>query len=143
MLNNWNNHITKEYFSLLLGVLLSFIFNLLFDYFFSISSVSTAYDYKWSWNSWIITVAYFVMTGYFISLIIPIISLREKKYYKNFFILLVYSNLAWIFLLTYESFNNINGVLLIISVCIPMPLSYLIAWKINDNYWKMKEASMS
>jgi hypothetical protein len=140
MSNNFKNYLAKEYFSLFLGVFLSFIFNFLFDYLFSISNLSTDHYYKWSWNSWLITVAYFVMTGYFLSLMIPILSLREKKYYKNFLILLSFSNIIWIFLLTDKSLNNVFGVFQIAIICLPMPLSCLFAWQINKRYWKIKEA---
>lgn len=139
MQKNEKEHISKEYLCLFLGVFLSFVFNFSFDYFFSVDSVSTNYYYKWSWNSWIITVLYFISTGFFLSLFSPILSRYYKGIYRNIFIIFFVSSLIWIFLLLDDGFKNISGVMQVIIICIPMPLFYIISWRVNIKYWSSKQ----
>lgn len=142
MLNKYaKNHTVKEYLFIIFGIIISFFVNFILDYTFEVSKNYQNHSYKFSGNSYIVSLIYLISTGYFISLICPIVSVYRKNFYKNLFYLISTTNILWF--ITLISTGGLSIILDIVKISICMPITYLFAWRINSQYWLSKQVGIS
>lgn len=134
------NHLVKEYAILIAGVVIPCFITLMIDYTFCIFDNSCTKKYIFHIESIFIPISYSIFTGYCFSIAIPIFAHFYKDVYKPFFSLLCLTNIFWLysFIYGYFSTGDFKLLLFIIIISVPMPISYIFAWRVNNKYWYSK-----
>ena len=80
---------------------------------------------------------YVYLTASFLHLTSPIIGFYKKRYYKSIFITTVIISTMWVIFFIAGGFYTF--LLHIFLSCSVIPISYLIAWRVNIEHWNLRE----
>lgn len=135
MIREWRkNHIAREYFYIILGNIISILLNTITTIKYEDSIYRqelSSYIFGWA--------AYILLSGYLFSMIFsPLFGIKYKKAYFIFFIIFAIPSIFWLYI--FNEKTGLEHTIFVLSILISLPISYLMAWRINSQYWRDKES---
>jgi hypothetical protein len=128
--------VAKEYSIILLGILLSCILSLIFDYLLAHENPYPGPFYKINGNSFVFSLSYLILTGFFISFTSPVFGIFFRKHYK--YLLLIFISVSMFWFVSFSNAGSLHIAINTLLTCFPMPVSYFFAMRINQKYWQQR-----
>ena len=129
------SHLSKEVFIIILGNIITILWQYLILYIYN----GNPYEKGIIFSIAPYYIMYLVLSGYIISMIFaPLTGIKYKKSYFIFFIVFAIPSVFWLYI-----FNKGSGfeyTLFMFFILLPLPLSYLAAWRMNSQYWRDKDS---
>jgi hypothetical protein len=126
----------KEYIYLMLGIIISSFACIILSYVYFLDNKHIYKIYSIDKTTFKYLLFYISLSGYMLSLTIPIFGLFYNKSYLYFFRFLVITHIFWIITFVFE--ERLLLFLEVLLVCFPLPISYYFAMRENAKHWNAK-----